>query len=75
MKHLLGTKDMTREDAIRILDTAAHAALAHYQTYATVFLPIVAVQSVIGELSFTIWLLVKGGRQAASIPPLGTARG
>lgn len=26
MKHLLGTKDMTREDAIRILDTAAQMA-------------------------------------------------
>jgi hypothetical protein len=58
-----------------ILDTVAHAALANYQSYATVFLMIVAVPSVIGELSFTIWLFVKGGRPAVASPSLSAARG
>jgi len=44
-------------------DTCAHFMLPDYELYATVFLSLVAIPSIIGEMSFTIWLLVKGGRE------------
>jgi hypothetical protein len=48
--------------AAYLLDTVANALLANYDDYATLFLAIVAVPSVIGEFAFTIWLLWKGGK-------------
>jgi hypothetical protein len=33
------------------------------------FLLIAAVPSVIGELAFAIWLLLRGGKQPAARPP------
>ena len=45
-----------------VIDTLANAFLANYDDYATVFLLIVAVPSVVGELAFTIWLLWRGGK-------------
>jgi len=40
--------------------------LADYEAYADVFLAIVAVPSVVGEMSFAAWLLmVAAGRRAA----------
>lgn len=45
-----------------ILDTVAHGMLGTYDDYANVFLAIVAIPSVIGELWFTFWLLLRGGR-------------
>lgn len=45
-----------------MVDTVAHFALPDYETYAGVFLTLVAVPSILGEMSFAIWLLVKGGR-------------
>ncbi|HZD16611.1 MAG TPA: DUF4386 domain-containing protein [Actinomycetota bacterium] len=48
--------------AAYIVDTLAHALLANYEDYETVFLAIVAVPSVIAELSFALWLLVRGGK-------------
>jgi hypothetical protein len=45
-----------------VIDTFANALLANYDDYATVFLLIVAVPSVVGELAFTIWLLWRGGK-------------
>jgi len=48
--------------AAYILDTAAHGLMANYADYANLFLAIVAVPSVIGELWFTFWLLLRGGR-------------
>lgn len=41
-------------------DTAAHALLSNYEDYEDLFLAIVAIPSVIGELSFALWLLLKG---------------
>ena len=49
--------------AAYVVDTAAHGLLANYADYETAFLMIVAVPSVIAELAFTVWLLVRGGRQ------------
>jgi hypothetical protein len=44
-----------------MIDTAAHFLLANYDEYSSLFLALVAIPSIIGEMSFTIWLLVKGG--------------
>jgi hypothetical protein len=50
--------------AAYIIDTLARAIIADYADYENLFLAIVAVPSVIGELWFTVWLLVKGGINA-----------
>jgi hypothetical protein len=49
--------------AAYIFDTAAHGFVANYADYANQFLAIVAIPSVIGELWFTFWLLLRGGKQ------------
>lgn len=41
-----------------VLDTVAHLALADYEASADLFLAIVALPSVIGEMSFAVWLLL-----------------
>jgi hypothetical protein len=46
--------------AAYVADTTAFSLLSNYDDYANVFLAMVAVPSVIGELWFTIWLL-RGG--------------
>ncbi len=46
-----------------MIDTAAHFALPNYETYGSIFLALVAIPSVLGEMSFSIWLLVKGGKE------------
>lgn len=45
-----------------MVDTAAHFMLPDYETYGPVFLALVAVPSILGEMSFSVWLLVKGGK-------------
>lgn len=50
-----------------IIDTLARAILSDYTDVENLFLAIVAVPSVIGELWFTIWLLLRGGRNPAPI--------
>lgn len=49
--------------AAYVTDTVAHGLLANYADYETVFLVIVVVPSVVGELAFTVWLLLRGGRE------------
>ncbi len=51
-----------------ILDTCAHFLISDYDFYASVFLMIVAIPSVLGEMSFAIWLLVRGGKDAVALP-------
>lgn len=46
-----------------MIDTAAHFMLPDYKTYGSIFLALVAIPSIIGEMSFAIWLLAKGGRE------------
>ncbi|SMD38172.1 protein of unknown function [Reichenbachiella faecimaris] len=46
-----------------MIDTGAHFMLPNYKAYASIFLALVAIPSIIGEMSFTIWLLVKGGKE------------
>lgn len=59
--------------AAYVVDTLARNLLASYADYANLFLVVVAVPSVIGELAFTIWLLTRGGRTAPAQPPLRVA--
>jgi len=51
-----------------MIDTAAHFLLINYESYASVFLALVAIPSIIGEMSFAIWLLLKGGKSSPSDP-------
>ena len=45
-----------------MIDTTAHFVLTDYQEYASVFLVLVAIPSIFGEMSLAIWLLAKGGK-------------
>lgn len=45
-----------------MVDTKAHFLIVNYKWYASVFLALVAIPSIIGELSLAVWLLVKGGK-------------
>jgi hypothetical protein len=47
-----------------VIDTLAHALLGNYQDHETLFLLIVAVPAVIGELAFTLWLLFRAGEES-----------
>ena len=47
--------------AAYVFDTVANALLANYTEYETVFLLIVAIPSVVAELWFAVWLLMRGG--------------
>ena len=47
---------------VYMIDTAAHFMLPNYEEYASLFLALVAIPSIIGEMSFAIWLLIKGGK-------------
>lgn len=49
-----------------IIDTAAHALLGNYDDYETLFGLIVAIPSVIGELSVGLWLLLRAGKEHPS---------
>jgi len=44
-----------------MIDTAAHFLLPDYESYASIFLSLVAIPSIVGEMAFSIWLLVRGG--------------
>ena len=45
-----------------MVDTTAHFMLPDYDAYADIFLMLVAVPSIFGEMSLAIWLLLKGGK-------------
>jgi hypothetical protein len=58
--------------AAYILDTTAHTLLSTYGDYETLFLVIVAVPSVVGELWLGLWLLLRGGKERrAAMPQAG----
>ncbi|MBY5958616.1 DUF4386 domain-containing protein [Membranicola marinus] len=46
--------------AMYMADTAAHFLLPDYEAYSPVFLALVAVPSIVGEMSLAIWLLIRG---------------
>ena len=39
---------------------------AHYDAVAGIFLALVAIPSIFGEMAFTVWLLAKGGKVSGS---------
>ena len=43
-----------------LIDSFANFLLPNYTDYKTIFLILVAVPGIVGELSFTLWLLIKG---------------
>ncbi|PIR85214.1 DUF4386 domain-containing protein [Candidatus Kaiserbacteria bacterium CG10_big_fil_rev_8_21_14_0_10_45_20] len=43
-----------------IVDTSAHFLLSNYTAYADVFLMLVAIPSIFGEMALGLWFLVKG---------------
>jgi hypothetical protein len=45
-----------------MIDTAAHFSFPEYEAYASIFLVLVAIPGIFGEMSFAIWLLIKGGK-------------
>lgn len=49
--------------AMYMVDTAAHFMLENYEAYGSVFLALVAIPSILGEMSFAVWLLLKGGKE------------
>jgi hypothetical protein len=52
-----------------LIDSFANFLLPAYNEYADIFMLIVVIPGVAGELSLTIWLLVKGGK--LKLPPAG----
>ena len=45
-----------------MVDTCAHFLLPNYSDYASIFLAMVAIPSILGEMSFAIWLLARGAK-------------
>ena len=45
-----------------MVDTTAHFVIPDYDSYASIFLALVAVPSILGEMALSVWLLVKGGK-------------
>jgi len=46
-----------------MVDTGAHFLLPNYANYASIFLALVAIPSIFGEMSLAVWLLAKGGKE------------
>lgn len=46
-----------------MVDTSAHFLLENYQEYSSIFLALVAIPSIVGEMSFAVWLLLRGGKE------------
>ncbi len=45
-----------------MVDTTAHFMLPDYDAYASFFLALVAIPSILGEMALAVWLLLKGGK-------------
>lgn len=50
-----------------VADTCAHFLLPNYDAYADVFLMLVAAPAILGEMSFSLWLLFKEERSSAKM--------
>lgn len=46
-----------------VVDTVAHFSLSNYSDFASIFFILVAIPSIFGEMSFALWLLIKGGKR------------
>jgi hypothetical protein len=45
-----------------MVDTGAHFVLPNYEDHASIFLALVAIPSIAGEMSLAVWLLIRGGK-------------
>lgn len=45
-----------------MVDTSAHFLMEDYHLYSGIFLTLVAIPSIFGEMAFAVWLLIKGGK-------------
>lgn len=55
---------LTVAGAAYVIDTVAHGVLSDYESVEGLFLALVVIPSVVGELWLTFWLLKRGRRQA-----------
>jgi len=46
-----------------MVDTSAHFLLQNYEEYSSIFLALVAVPSIVAEMSLAVWLIIKGGSE------------
>jgi glucan phosphoethanolaminetransferase (alkaline phosphatase superfamily) len=46
-----------------MVDTGAHFLLPNYDQYASIFLALVAIPSIGGEMALSVWLLLRGGKE------------
>ena len=53
---------LTLAGAAYVIDTAAFSLMSNYANYESIFLAMVALPSVVGELALTIWLLRSAGK-------------
>lgn len=60
--------------AAYVIDTLAYSLLSNYAEWETAFLMMVALPSVIGELAFAIWLLMRGGKPPAAVQEVPASR-
>lgn len=49
------------------IDTIAQFGMPNYAQYQNFFLLLVAIPSVVGEMSFALWMIVKGGKEEMMI--------
>lgn len=54
---------LTLAGIMYMVDTVAHFILPNYAEYADLFMALVAIPSILGEMAFGIWMLLKGGKQ------------
>lgn len=54
---------LTLAGIMYMVDTSAHFILPNYEAYGSIFLALVLIPSMVGEMSFAIWLLLKGGKE------------
>lgn len=50
-----------------MLDTLAHFVMPNYDDFADIFLALVAIPSIGGEMAFSVWLLVVGGKKTENV--------
>jgi len=53
---------LTLAGIMYMVDTVAHFLMPDYADYADLFMALVAIPSILGEMAFAIYMLVKGGK-------------
>ncbi|WCL50630.1 DUF4386 domain-containing protein [Leptospira sp. GIMC2001] len=50
-----------------LVDTSSHILIENYVDYSAIFLMLVAIPSMLGEMAFAIWTLIYGGRKYSDL--------